>query len=374
MNKLEIIKNGYIQNPGCEKIRADIAVQNSKITEIFEDLSGVRSGSAVCIDAKGMTITPGFIDIHIHGGYGINFNTASSKEILELTKKLPEHGITSLVATIMTDTEENIKRQIEEISDAMKKQEENSAKILGIHLEGPFLNPKFKGIHSDESILPPTVENFKKFENENIKIVTYAPELDENFDLTRYLAEKNIIASAGHTSASLEEFNNACRAGLKSATHLFNAMSPLHHRNPAIIGGILTNDSIFSEIISDREHLHPAIIDLALRVKPKDKIIFISDSLPLNRSPKDSIIFGGQEIFIKEGRAVNKDGTFAGSLSFLDDNLRKNIDMINVSDFLNFSSLNPAKLLGLNTKGFIKKGFDADLIFWNENFEVVKIK
>jgi N-acetylglucosamine-6-phosphate deacetylase len=241
---------------------------------------------------------------------------------------------------------------------------------LGIHLEGPFLNPEFKGVHPENYILEPNINNFKKFEDENIKIVSYAPELDKKLEFTRYLTQKNIIPSAGHSKATHDELKFAIDAGLKQVTHLFNAMPQLHHRNPGILGEALVNNDIYTEVIADNEHLHPIIIDLILKTKPKSKIIFISDSLPLNQHIEDYIIFGGQKIYKINNQAVNETGTFAGSLSFLDENLRKNLDKISFSDFLMFSSLNPAKNLGLKTKGFIDKGFDADLVLWDENYQV----
>lgn len=316
------------------------------------------------IDAKGLAITPGLIDQHIHGGYGVDFNKATVEDIAELAKNLLKHGITSVVATIMTDSEENIRKQINEISLYIENQPKNAAQIQGIHLEGPFLNPDFKGIHPDSQILLPTVSNYLKFDNKNMKIVSYAPEFDNNFEFAGYLSGKNIVLSAGHCNSA---------AGAKQVTHLFNAMPPLHHRNPGIIGEALTNDNISVEVIADNEHLHPTIINLILKAKPKSKIIFISDSLPLNRSLDDHIIFGGQEIFRRDEKAVNENGTFAGSLSFLDDNLRKNTDKISFSDFLIFASQNPAKNLGLSTKGFIDRGFDADLVFWDENLQVKQV-
>jgi len=373
MEKLTIIKNGCVQNPDCPKIKANIAIHKNKIIDISAscEFEFAENYDVIeYIDAKELTITPGLIDQHIHGGYGIDFNTAKSEDIVYLTKELPKHGVTSLVATLMTDSEENIKRQIKEISMAMENQLADSAKIIGIHIEGPFLNPDFKGIHPDNHILEPNINNFKKFENENIKIVSYAPELDKNLEFTKYLAQKNIIPSAGHSKATHEELKTAVNAGLKQVTHLFNAMPQLHHRNPGILGEALTNDKIYTEIIADNEHLHPIILDLILRTKPKSKIIFISDSLPLNQSIEDHITFGGQKIYRIKNQAVNENGTFAGSLSFLDENLRKNIDKINFSDFLMFASLNPAKNLKLATKGFIDKDFDADLVLWDENFQV----
>ncbi|MEI8389327.1 MAG: N-acetylglucosamine-6-phosphate deacetylase [bacterium] len=373
MKKLTIIKNGFIQNPDCPKIIGNIAVYKSKIIDISSsyDFEIAKDFDEVeFIDANELTITPGLVDQHIHGGYGIDFNNAKAEEILYLTKKMPEYGVTSLVATIMTDSEENIKRQIKEISAAIETQPENSAKIIGIHLEGPFLNPDFKGIHPDNYILEPNIKNFEKFENDYIKIVSFAPELDKNMEFTKYLLKKDIIPSAGHSRATHEELKTAAGIGLKQVTHLFNAMPQLHHRNPGIIGETLVNDEIYAEVIADNEHLHPIILDLILRTKPKSKIIFISDSLPLNKNAEDHIIFGGQKIYRKNEKAVNEKGTFAGSLAFLDDNFRKNQDKISFSDFLMFSSLNPANNLGLTTKGFIDKGFDADLVLWDENFQV----
>lgn len=373
MKKLTIIKNGFIQNPDCPKIIGNIAVYKSKIIDISSsyDFEIAKDFDEVeFIDANELTITPGLIDQHIHGGYGIDFNNAKAEEILYLTKKLPKYGVTSLVATIMTDSEENIKRQIREISKAIETQPENSAKIIGIHLEGPFLNPDFKGIHPDNYILEPNIKNFEKFESDYIKIVSFAPELDKNLEFTKYLLKKDIIPSAGHSRATHEELKTAAGIGLKQVTHLFNAMPQLHHRNPGIIGETLVNDEIYAEVIADNEHLHPIILDLILRTKPKSKIIFISDSLPLNKNTEDHIIFGGQKIYRKNAKAVNENGTFAGSLAFLDDNFRKNKEKISLSDFLMFSSLNPANNLGLTTKGFIDKGFDADLVLWDENFQI----
>jgi len=373
MNDFIIIKNGIIQNPGCPEIKADIAICKNKIVDIYTDKFESGSDSVKYIDAEALTITPGLIDQHIHGGYGIDFNKATAEEIISLTKKLPVHGITSLVATIMTDSEENIKRQINEISSAIENQPKASAKIVGIHLEGPFLNSEFKGIHPDNHLLEPSINNFKKFENKHIKIVSYAPESDKNLEFTKYLVKNSIIASAGHSKATHYELHSAVAAGLTQVTHLFNAMLPLHHRNPGILGEALTNDDISVEVIADNQHLHPIILDLIMKAKPKEKIIFISDSLPLNQNTEDSIIFGGQQIYRKNNQAINKDGTFAGSLSFLDENLRKNVKKITFADFLTFASQNPAKNLKLLTKGFIGKNFDADLVFWDKNLQVKQV-
>lgn len=365
-----VIVNGKVLNPGFEARRENLLIYRDKIIGTSLNLPE-NLPENVCniniIDAEGLIITPGLVDQHIHGGYGCDFNSSSAEEIIEFSKKLPRHGVTSILPTVMTTSETIIKKQISNIKQAKKLQPLNSAKLLGIHLEGPYLSPKYKGIHPESEILVPSVENFKKIEDPEIKIVTYAPELDKNFEFTKYLAGKNIIPAAGHTDADSSEIRAATGAGLRQITHLFNAMRPLNHRSPGVIGEALTNDNLYVEVIADTLHLYPAVIDIILRTKPDSKIIFISDSLPLNQANADSIIFGGQKIFKENNKAVNSEGTLAGSLMFLDSAL-KNQDNLAISSFsglLKFASLNACENLGRHDLGFIDVGRHADLVLWN---------
>lgn len=367
-----VIVNGTILNPGLNPKKENILIYKDKIiatsTNIPDDLPQ-KTNAIFIIDAQNSVITPGFIDQHIHGGYGCDFNNSSIEEMINLSQNLPQNGITSILPTVMTASENIINEQIRKIKIAKEKLPKNSTKFLGIHLEGPYLSSKYKGIQPESDILIPNINNFKRIEDQEIKIVSYAPELDNNFELTRYLSNKNIIPSAAHSAATSEEIKEAAKNGLRQITHLFNAMSPLHHRNPGIIGEALTNDDLYVEIISDGLHLDPIIIDIIIRTKPDSKIIFISDSLPLNNAKTESIIFGGQEIFRKNNKAVNQDGTLAGSLIFLDSCV-KNITNWNLSSFSNalkFSSLNIAQNLGKDDLGYIDKDKIADLIIWDNN-------
>jgi N-acetylglucosamine-6-phosphate deacetylase len=361
------IINGTVINADEEPKIQDIILYKDKITD-----SVPENVKHICvIDAKDMTITAGLIDQHIHGGYGVDFNTATVEEILHFTANLPEHGVTSILATIMTAPDNVIKKQIGNIKQAVKNQPENSTKILGVHLEGPYLSQKYKGIQPEKDISSPNTENFKKIEDEIIKMVSYSPELDENFELTKYFSSKNIIPSAGHTGALQEQIKEACSYGLKQITHTFNAMPALHHRTPGIIGEALTNDDLYTEIIADGVHVHPTVVELVIRAKPDSKIIFISDSLPLTETKTDSVVFGGHEIFKKDDMAVNKEGTMAGSLIFLDSALKKFVSsgMISFSQFMMFTSLNIAENLGIDDLGLVKKGCNADIVIWNKDFQ-----
>lgn len=365
---LTLIKGGVLQNPNESEQKKNVLIQGDKIVDITDE----TPDNTMIVDAEGCFVTPGLIDQHLHGGYGCNFNTADPETIINFLTQLPKHGITSVCPTIMTDTPKNIKEQIEKIKDAKAKLPAASAKIVGINLEGPFINPEFKGAHPEELCLQPTVQNYRELEDDLIKIITIAPELDENFELTKYLAGKGVIISAGHSNADREVFLQAVAAGLRQVTHIFNAMPPLCHRTPGIIGNSLVNDEVCAEVIADHHHLHPDIVKLILRSKPEDKVILISDSLPLAHSNEDSAIFGGQKIFKKGGIAVNEAGNFAGSLMFLDAVIRKNLAIASFSKLLTYCVLNPAQNLKLKDTGYLAKGMNADITLWNTSSLEIK--
>jgi N-acetylglucosamine-6-phosphate deacetylase len=368
------IINAEIVNPFQPAEKKDLLIFGKKIIAV-DDISEIPSVKNIAVlDAEGQIITPGFVDQHIHGGYGCDFNKSSSEDISSFLAQMPAHGVTSLVATIMTDDIDNINKQIEIIEKIQQNTTEKQTKIVGIHLEGPFLNPKYKGIHSDKQILLPTVENFLKIKSDSMKIVTYAPELDENFELTKYLKSKNIIASAGHTDIDLNTTKAATDLGLAQVTHSFNAMKPLHHRDPGIIGQMFLDDRMYAEIIPDCIHVHPAIIEIVLKIKSKEKVLFVSDSIPLNKAKVDNLEFGGYQISKKDNKAVNDSGTMAGSIMFLDEMFQKlqKENLLNLNDFIGYSSLNPSINLGFSDRGFIKEGCLADIVLWNkESFEIL---
>jgi len=365
-----LLKNCNIQNPFENSFIGDILIEKDVISKLDSDIATLENCKV--IDVKGQIITPGLIDQHIHGGFGVDFNSASYDDINKFALQIVKHGITSVIATVMTDSSENICRQNEIIAEYTEKNSMSFPLIKGLHLEGPLINPDYKGIHASQLMQFPTVENLKKISNKHTKIVTYAPELDKDLAMTKFMAQNNIIPSAGHCKASNNEIKSAQGKGLKQITHLFNAMPSLHHRNIGVIGEALTNDNIYVEVIADHQHLAAEILTIIQRTKPKTRIIFISDSLPLNRSQNDSIIFGGQKVLRVNGKAQGEDGTFAGSLSFLDDNLRKNLNLFELKDIIGFCTLNPAQNLGFSDLGFIKPNNKADLVIWNSDFTVNK--
>ena len=259
-----------------------------------------------------MVKTPLIIEQHFHGAYGIDFNTCNSDDIVFLANKLLEHGIGGFFPTLATDSIENIKKQIETIKEAARK----TPRVLGIHLEGIFLNPEKKGIHNPKHFLPLTVENYKLIEDEFIKIVTLAPELDEG--LIDYLHSKGVKVQAGHCVGW---------GNIDGVTHTFNAMSGINHRNNSTALSTLVNDNIYAEIIADGLHISDDCLKLFFKSKPADKVILISDSLPITHSDKTETEFAGSKIFYDGKKATASDGTIAGSTLLLDDIIKRLIKL-----------------------------------------------
>lgn len=248
------------------------------------------------------------VEPHIHGAFGIDFNKASVEDVLFVAKKMLSYGIGGVFPTLVTDSVENIKRQIGIIKQASELQKEDSAKILGIHLEGIFLNANKKGIHKSEYFLPLTVENYKKVEDDFIKTITIAPELDEG--LLEYLSDKDIKIQAGHCEGG----NLSYCSGV---THLFNAMKGVAHRGSSTALSALIDDNIYTEIIGDGVHLSDDILKLVFKSKPIDKIILISDALPITYSDLRQTTFADEIIYYDGVKAASKDGTIAGSTTLV---------------------------------------------------------
>lgn len=300
------------------------------------------------------------VEQHFHGAFGVDFSTCEVKDILFLSKEILKHGIGGFYPTLVTDSVENIKRQIERIKTAKKQQTEDMAEILGIHLEGIFINEQKKGIHDEKLFLAPTVENYKLIEDDFIKIVTLAPELDKNSELSKYLRAKGVKIQAGHcVGANLKKCDGV--------THLFNAMSGINHRENSTALSALIHDNIYTEVIADGIHLNHDILQLIFKTKPEDKILLVSDSLPLAGSTLDKIEFGGKCIFYKDKKAVSHDGTIAGSVLLLDE-IIKELSLKSPKEFNKY-----VKMASDNLYKYHNITLDG-CIYWDEHFEIVVIE
>lgn len=266
--------------------------------------------------------TKALIEQHLHGGFGVDFAATDTDGFIEFSKKILKFGVCGFFPTLATDTVENLRTQICEIKKAQeiqKKSNERMAKILGCHLEACFLNPTKKGIHDETLFLKPSIENYKLIEDEIIKIVTLAPELDEGYELCKYLKSMGVRVSAGHCIG-------ADLSAVEQVTHLYNAMGIFSHKEPSTVVSALSNDDVFVELIADGKHVQEDVLKITFRTKPMNKIILISDALPITHSEKESMVFCGKTVFMKNGKAVDEQGTMAGSTAFVSDIIKRTVN------------------------------------------------
>ncbi|MGQ8922427.1 N-acetylglucosamine-6-phosphate deacetylase [Bacillus halotolerans] len=362
----EVIKNGYV------------GVKDGKISAVSTERPKEQYSKEIQ-GPKDAVLLPGMIDIHIHGGYGADTMDASFSALDAMSSRLPEEGTTSFLATTITQEHGQISQSLENARDWKSAEESSSlgAELIGIHLEGPFVSPKRAGAQPKEWIRPSDLALFKKWQQEAgglIKIVTLAPEEDQQFELIRYLKDESIIASMGHTDADSALLLEAFKAGASHMTHLYNAMSPFHHREPGVIGTALAHEGYVTELIADGIHSHPLAAKLAFLAKGSSKLILITDSMRA-KGLKDGVYeFGGQSVTVKGKTALLPDGTLAGSILKMNEGARHMRAFTNCSwtDIANITSANAAKQLGIfDRKGSITEGKDADLVIVSSECEVL---
>ncbi|ORX24553.1 N-acetylglucosamine-6-phosphate deacetylase [Thermoanaerobacterium sp. PSU-2] len=365
-----LIVNGRLLIGGNIVSNKDVLIEGNKISAIGNGLYGDN-----IIDAGGNYVSPGFVDIHIHGSSGFDTMDGTFEAINTISKSVAMHGTTSFLPTTMTEDKGKIKNAIKNVFD--NKDRVEGAEILGVHMEGPFINPKQKGAQDDKFILKPTVENFTEICGEYVnivKLVTIAPEVDGALELIRYLKEKNIVASVGHTDSTYDDVALGYKAGITHATHVFNAMKGFHHREVGTVGAVFDLD-ISAEVIADGIHsVFPAIRAL-IRLKGKEKVNLVTDAMMAANLRDGLYQLGGQDVYVKDGAARLKSGVLAGSTLTLDKaikNILSNTDL-SLPESVALASYNSAKVIGVDDrKGLIKEGYDADIVIFDENIEIKK--
>ncbi|MED1203301.1 N-acetylglucosamine-6-phosphate deacetylase [Heyndrickxia acidicola] len=321
------------------------------------------------LDAKGQTIIPGMIDIHIHGGFGIDTMDANPEALEVLSNKLLGEGVTSFFATTITQDYEAIEKALLSVKAA---KETGRTTIEGIHLEGPFISEKRAGAQPVEYISEPDIELFLKWHEasgEQIKLVTYAPERNGAQEFECVMLEKGIVPSMGHSDAVREELMNSKTT---HATHLYNGMRGLHHREAGVAGHALLEDSIQAEIIADGIHIHPDMVNLAYRMKGAKGISLISDAMRAKGLPDGESELGGQKVMVKNGEARLENGSLAGSILTMDQAFRNIIQFTgcSIEEAVQMTSVNQSEEFGLNSKGKLLPGRDADFVLLNDKLQV----
>ncbi|MBX4268107.1 N-acetylglucosamine-6-phosphate deacetylase [Clostridium estertheticum] len=323
------------------------------------------------IDAKGRFVSPGFIDIHIHGSGGYDTMDATKKALKIIGNTIAENGVTGYLPTTMTMDEASIYKALDVVREEMGI-ETRGAKILGVHVEGPFINEKYKGAQKANNIVKPDYDIIKDY-LDIIKIITLAPEKDIDHSFIKKVKENSkITLSVGHSDASFEEAMKAIDDGISHATHIFNAMTPFNHRKPGIVGAIFTSD-ISCELIADLIHVHPAIFNILINLVHTDRMVLITDSMRAGCIKSGVSELGGQKVIVKNGAARLEDGTLAGSVLTLNKailNMLRNSDL-KIYDVVAMATINPAKVINMdNKKGSLEIGYDADIAIFNDDIDV----
>lgn len=351
-----ILENEILENK--------VLVFDEKIVDILDE----APNNCEIIDAQGKYVSPGFVDIHIHGNMGRDTMDATEEAITTIAKSIVRHGVTSFLPTTMTMDKESVYNALDAVKDLMGCGE-GRAEILGAHLEGPFINQKYKGAQNEAFIINPSyefVENYKDV----IKVITYAPEQDENFEFTKEVVKNTDIAlSIGHSKATFKQAREAINLGARNITHLFNGMTPLNHRNPGVVGAGLTSD-VYCEIIADKIHISKDLFQFILDNKGEDKIILVTDSIEAGGLEDGEYSLGGQKVIVKDSQARLESGSLAGSVMPLNKmvyNFLNNTDL-DMRKVVRLAAINPAKSIGIDkTKGSIEIGKDADITLIDED-------
>lgn len=358
--------NIYIENKGI--VKGSVEVKDGKIVSFNE------TTDAITLDDK-YIVVPGFIDKHIHGANNSDSMYPTLDDISNICKTVAKEGVSSFLPTTMTQTIDNISKALKNIAYYIDNENDKGAYVLGVHLEGPFISKKHKGAQVESCIIPCSVETFKIFEeasNNHIKEVTMAYE-ENGKELANYLYKKGIVASLGHTDATCSVVFEAAQNGVTSATHTYNAMKGLHHREAGTVGGVFLNSNINAELICDLVHVSREAIKVLYQAKGQDGISLITDGIEAKHLPDGMYKLGGQDVIVKGKEARLVDGTLAGSTLKMNDAIKNIKEVIGLSmeKAIDLATMNPAKVLGIwDKKGSIAIGKDADFAVIDKDFNV----
>lgn len=366
-----IVVGGTLVTPDQELPDHSLVLEDGKIVEIRP--AGPEKGNAI-IQARNSIITPGLIDVHVHGSLGSDTMDATPTALAVMGSYFAAHGITSFLATTITAPSEQIKSAIDNVSDCLDQK--GGTQLLGVHLEGPYLSAKYRGAQPDDHLRAPDPNEYGAWLDTGVvRLVTLAPELPGASELIQLGAARGIQFAVGHSAADYDTVVRAADLGLRQATHTFNGMAGLHHREPGTVGAVLSDERIYAQVIADGVHLHPAVFKILMRVKGVGRTILITDAMRATGLPDGEYELGAQRIVVKQGVARAPNGSLAGSTLTLDAALRNAARFagLSVREALPMATSVPAEALGLaGKKGSLQPGADADITIFDQNFEVQK--
>jgi N-acetylglucosamine-6-phosphate deacetylase len=358
-----------------------LVVEDGLVSEVTSRSAKEIPAKAFLVDFGDAVLAPGFIDIHMHGGAGLDVMRASTADLPRLGKFLSTHGVTGYFPTTVAAPLEATYAALGRLADAIEAGIANDtvveARPLGIHLEGPFLSHKRRGVHPPENLVAPTLEIFDRLwqaARGYVRVLTIAPEIPGAMEVITEAAQRKVCVSIGHSDAEMPIAQNAVKAGATHATHTFNAMRPLDHRDPGIIGEVLTDDRITADIIVDGIHVSPPVVKLFLGAKGRERAVLITDAISATGMPDGRYQLGPIEVDVKDGKCTFN-GSLAGSVLTMDRAVRNvtQFSSWSLRDAVRAATLNPSKAVGLSARhGVLTEGANADFVVMSPAGEVLK--
>jgi N-acetylglucosamine-6-phosphate deacetylase len=380
--KCTVISNGTILTPDNEIRDGIVIIRDTKILEFGIRGTITEPENAFRIDAGGNYITPGFVNIHVHGGFGADVTKITAGSFATMANFFANHGVTSFLATALSSTDSVIFELLEHVRGIMSNVQRSGANVLGVHMEGPYLNPAQSGAHPRSLLSLPIPEKYLPFLNYNdvLKKMTLAPELKGAPQLVRDLRNRGIIAAAGHTDGIYSEMIQAINEGITHATHFFCNMSHFRRDNLQRVAGatetLLYDDRITGELIADGWHLDGALMKLLVKVKGIDRVCFVTDAMPATGLPDGRYSIGNVEAIVENGIARLPDNSaYAGSVTTMDVCVRNGMSLMDLTfkESLRMATLTPAEIIGVSENiGSLGKNKDADILIIDKNFKVIK--
>ncbi len=355
-----------------------VLIEDHRVTELTSRAAREIPRQAELVDFGDAILAPGLVDLHIHGGAGYDIMQADTEGFRRLGKFLRHHGVTSYLPTTVTapidETLQVLSRLADAIETASKNSSDGSAVPIGIHLEGPFLSQVRRGVHPTAHLLSPTIERFERLweaARGHIRVMTIAPELPGAEEVIFHANRKGVCVSLGHSDADLATTRKAVAAGARHSTHIFNAMRPLHHRDPGILGELLTNPAVSGDLIADGIHLDPTIVRLVLQMKGWDGAVLVTDATAAAGMPDGRYLLGGIQIEVKDGSCTSE-GKLAGSVLTMDRAIRnmKEFTRCSLRHAVALATANPSRIGGFLDRGVLRTGARADLVALTPSGEV----
>jgi len=368
------IVNGTLVAESSLVPNAAIQIRNGKVERISSFQAGL-SRDAVKVDVGGAYVSPGFIDLHVHGTGGYDSTDGTRAALSGLREALLPYGVTTVVPTLLSSPTAVIRAFLEAVKSEVSANE-SGAKIVGAHLEGPFLNAAQRGVHLEENLKAPSIKMFNEFTEgyrSLVKIMTLAPELEGALSVIHECKRVGIVTSIGHTDASYSEATTGIEAGISHSTHTFNAMSQLHARDPGSVGAVLSSNNVYAEVIVDSIHVHPSNVRLLIQMKGATRTILVTDAVKPTGTTTKEFEMGGIKASVRDGSVRTPEGKLCGSTLTMDRAIRNVRSWTNrsIPEIIRMASLNPAEQLGIaDTTGSLVEGKDADIVILDKELTV----